>query len=181
MDKQLPSVISVGELWLFMIGIVASVALLLILMIPFFSRIYIPTRLRVKRYALTPQAISILKARFKRDGYELIDEIYLESAIPHLLKLRSDSSTYLLALNQCEGEEHWFIEISSDSIDLAQNEPLSILSSAGPGWFVLRLERHLKALSPQIDLQWSRVQNEDPKPRPLGPMARYAVTIAPWR
>jgi len=180
MDKQLPSVISVGELWLFMIGIVASVALLVILMIPFFSRMLIPTHLRVSGATLTPDLLRALKLRFKRDGYEMIAEELTEEGALRLLQLRSDSVTYSLTPS-AHAEEEWTCLLSSDALDLAQDEPLSILTSAGPGWFVLRLERHLKACAPDVTLSWSRGQGSEGRARPLSPMARYAVTIAPWR
>lgn len=181
MDKQLPSVISIGELWLFMIGIVASVALLIILMIPFVSRIYIPTRLWLRGVSFSDSLLLKLKSRFERDGCEVLRLEHEEGGLT-CLELRSDSVTYTLELVKRLGEHSWAMRVRSDSLDLSADEPLSILSSAGPGWFVLRLEQHLKACVEGVELSWSRGDDEaDARPRPLGPLARYAVTIAPWR
>jgi len=178
MDKQLPSVIAVGELWLFVIGLFASVLLLGTLMIPFMSRIKIPTWLSVSGLSLDERLLKALRERFRRDGYELV----ADEALPegHRLALRSDSSTYTLSMTQQEGG--LCLHLSSNGVELETGEALSILSSAGPGWFVLRLERHLKELSPQATLSWrAREGSGEPMERPLNALARYSVTIAPWR
>ena len=181
MDKQLPTVIAVGELWLFIIGMFASVLLLGMLMIPFLSKVIIPTRVWIRGALYSEELMTQLITLFRRDGYEVgAHQSDDPSHSGVVLTLHADSTTYTLNINQV-GQDI-FLTLSSDGVDLSTGTPQSILTSAGPGWLTLRLERHLLHCLEGVALRWGVTEDQSLyTERPLGPLARYVVTMAPWR
>ena len=187
MENQLPNVVDIGEMGLFLIGVIASLILLFTLLLPTLSRVRVPGWLWVGGIS-QEELMSYLSAVLPRDGYEL-----RELGERHLTFL-SDSVTYTLHVDPSPSNdpsndpshELLCVRLESDGVDLSRAEPLNILSSAGVGWLTLRLHHHLQRLSARqaepLSLSWSFSQaRSEALERPLTRSARYVVTIAPWR
>jgi hypothetical protein len=183
MENQLPNVVDIGEMGLFLIGVIASLILLFTLLLPTLSRVRVPGWLWVGGIS-QEDLMSYLSAVLPRDGYEL-----REVGARHLTFL-SDSVTYTLHVEPIPSDEPsddlLCVRLESDGVDLSRAEPLNILSSAGVGWLTLRLHHHLQRLSARrgepLSLSWSFSQaRSEALERPLTRSARYVVTIAPWR
>ena len=179
MENQLPNIVDIGEMGLFLIGVIASLILLFTLLIPTLSRVRVPGWLWVAGIS-QEELMSYLSAVLPRDGYEL------RGSSERHLSFLSDSVTYTLHVEPAPSGELLCVRLESDGVDLSRGEYLNILSSAGVGWLTLRLHHHLQRLSarqPQpLQLSWSFSQERaEQLERPLTRSARYVVTIAPWR
>ena len=179
MEKQLPQLIEIGEVGLFLMGVMASIILLCTLLIPTFSKVRVPGWVEVR--GLSPEALfAHLYSAFSRSRYE----VRAFEPGPRL-SLHCDSVTYELELERAQelkGEQVVCVRLKSDAVDLSKTEALSILSSAGVGWLTLQIERSVKAHQPALTQRWAFSAGMDQaSERPLKSLARYVVTMAPWR
>lgn len=166
--------LAVGELGLFLIGVIASLILLGTLLLPALLGVRVPAWLHAP--ALAPQeALTRLRERLSRKGYEVI------SQDDHTLTLRSDAVTYTLHAEERGGGA--LISLSADDLDLKGGGRQHFFGGAGAGWLTLKAEEALRPTR----LTWG--YGAPPAPaaplkgatRPLGPLARLAVTATPWR
>jgi len=166
--------LAVGEVGLFLIGVIASLILLGALLLPALLGVRVPAWAHAP--ALTPEgALDLLRARLAPRGYEVL------AREPRALTLRADAVTYTLRAEERDGGA--LLTLRADGLDLTGGARQSLLGAAGAGWLTLKVEEALRPAA----LAWGcGAPPAPPAPlkgarRPLGALARAAVTASPWR
>ena len=196
MEHNPESVLAIGEVALFIIGIILSLILLGILLIPSLLRFQVPHWVRVRvrpedRSELWTGLISALQKR----GYRLLEVLDHESingAGEERVILTKDQATlyYItlapVSLQDDEGARDDVLTLSMfrQGDEVTESGPASILSGAGIGWITILCHEYFvdQQSSRELQPEWGWDERlERSGDRPFGALMYQMLLLNPWR
>ena len=170
-------VLQIGEMSLFLMGIVFSILLLFLLAIPFSIRFQFPCWMSHQSLPYD-DFVQKVSRYFKRKGYQvLVDEF--------LISIRSNSSIYQLHYQHIdplpESNHTVRIHLTQEGFDLSANPKLSVLSGTGIAHIVLELDQLFNPNQDSNICCWGFDENlSPPLQTPFPSFHRSAIRLSPW-
>ena len=170
-------VLQIGEMSLFLMGIVFSILLLFLLAIPFSIRFQVPCWMSHENLSYD-EFIQKVSRHFKRKGYQI-------SVDNEKILIRSNSSIYHLHYHQTDplpNSKHTVrIHLTQEGFDLSTNPKLSVLSGTGIAHIVLDLDQLFNPNQESNVCCWGFDKYLNPSLQtPFPSFHRSAIRLSPW-
>ena len=164
--------LQIGEMSLFLMGVVFSILLLCLLAIPFSIRFQVPCWMSHPSLSfdeLCQKAIPY----FRKKGYQVHRQ-------DTGLSLRSNSSIYQLSYQPPSSTQDAVIHITQQGLDLSSNPHLSVLSGTGIAHIALDLDTLFNS-SNSAHCRWGFNPQFTPSlTTPFSSFKRSAIQLSPW-
>ena len=170
MEHNPQTVLAIGELALFLIGIILSIILLAILLLPSLMRFTVPHWVRVKNEK-EQSLFDLIIPKLAHHGYQIISIDELEMVIT-----KDNATRYHIYLHPSGTRLSMFRQ--GDEVD--RSEPTSILAGAGIGWVVILCHQALLAAKEKPTWGWDPEFNRS-APEPFSSIMKQSITLNPWR
>ena len=170
-------VLQIGEMSLFLMGIVFSILLLFLLAIPFSIRFQVPCWM--SHHNLTYEDfIQKVSYHFKRKGYQ----VFVDDA---RVSIRSNSSVYHLHYQDIpplpKSKHTVRIHLTQEGFDLSNNPKLSVLSGTGIAHIVLDLDQLFNPNQDSSVCCWGFDEHlTQALDSPFPSFHRSAIRLSPW-
>ena len=179
MENNPAEVLAIGEIALFLIGIVLSIILLSILLLPSLARFRVPHWVRLSRSDAQgdpseddqPELLRWVAEQAKRRGF-----IIKSLSEDQLVLTRDQATSYQINLI-LDGEG---LSIFRHGDEVLQSEHLSILSGAGVAWLVIVCDEAIKGQGRSLEWSWDH-EFSTTAAVPFSRVMGQAILLNPWR
>ena len=180
MEHNPQTVLAIGEIALFLIGVILSIILLAILLLPSLLKFTIPHWVQVQRpkhikeeeeSAEIPSLFDIVLPKLFKHGYQIITKE------EDFLSITKDGAT----------RYHLYLDMKNDRLSMFRqgdetesSESASILSGAGIAWVSILCDEALQAAGYKVTWAWDQGFHKT-NTKPFGALMYQLILLNPWR
>jgi hypothetical protein len=186
MEHNPGAVLAIGEIALFLIGIMLSIILLSILLLPSLLRFKVPHWVRVEVEPEEQTALWVnLVASLQTRGYKVMrvikeDELG-EVGAERVVLTRDQATMYYLNLAPVsERSQALVLSMFRQGDEVSASGPTSILAGAGIGWITILCHKHFTARGLKSEWCWDAELTRSSS-RPFGAVMYQMLLLNPWR
>lgn len=176
MEHNPQTVLAIGEIALFLIGVILSIILLAILLLPSLLKFTIPHWVQVRRPNHTeetelPSLFDVVLPKLFKHGYQIVTQ---EDSF---LSITKDGAT----------RYHLYLDLENDRLSMfrqgdetERSESASILSGAGIAWVSILCDEAIQAAGYKATWAWDQDFHKT-NTKPFGALMYQLILLNPWR
>ena len=174
MEHNPQTVLAIGEIALFLIGIILSIILLSILLLPSLIKFTIPHWVKVERgddQDKEQSLFDVILPKLFKHGYQIIAQEH------NFLSITKDGATYY----------HLYLDVDNNGLSMFRqgdetdrSETASILSGAGIAWVSILCDEALESAGYKVTWAWDK-EFKKVNTKPFGSVMYQVILLNPWR